>query len=64
MNKHEVNEDALTNIMILLQEAAKRGHLDGHLEYLNTARWRIESLEKVHLDQFHDFQQIHYFKSN
>ena len=34
MNKHEVNEDALTNIMILLQEAAKRGHLDGHLEYL------------------------------
>ena len=34
MNKHEVNEDALTNIMILLHEAAKRGHLNGHLEYL------------------------------
>ena len=34
MNKHEVNEDALTNIMILLQEAAMRGHLDVHLEYL------------------------------
>ena len=32
MNKQEANEDALTNIMILLQEAAMRGHLDGHLK--------------------------------
>ena len=37
MNKPEVNEDALTNIMILLHDAAKRGHLERHPEYLEVA---------------------------